>query len=338
MQKQTCPAGFPSDGFKDNVGGFHKDNEGIAPNGHACSPCYSSTCDTCPSWWFMQRRDSAMELVRERKERENHKETFFEIMCRIKSKILFTILAVILGTSMLLLSLVSSSSMIGILAFVAAVATFGVMSYEDAKSKTVDVQKAAFLSAAFLLCSMQGVAEYLFLLVFYLLFFHILLSALGIFATLSLSKPKARRVKRPAFSGRAAITKGGVPFLPCFMGGIIASCLASILSHESIPAVAAYYADKLFDLNALVISASWKPTLLGSMLAVLILLKGAEWLLCDEYAKVSVLGEGDALVLPVFGAFLGTPLFFSSLGFGFLVAFLCISAKKENGDPAVQAS
>lgn len=140
MQKQTCLAGFPPDGFKDNVGGFHKNNEGVAPNGHACSPCYSSTCDTCPSWWFMQRRDSAMELVRERKEREGHKETFFEIMRRIKSKILFTILAMILGMSMLLLNLVSSSSMTGIFAFVAAVAAFGVMSYEDAKNKTVDVQ------------------------------------------------------------------------------------------------------------------------------------------------------------------------------------------------------
>ena len=37
---------------------------------------------------------------------------------------------------------------------------------------------------------------------------------------------------------------------------------------------------------------------------------------------MNVMGEGDALTLPTFGAFLGTPLFFVSIGFAFFLAFL----------------
>jgi hypothetical protein len=195
------------------------------------------------------------------------------------------------------------------------------MAFEDYKYQTVSLHKAIILAIGLCFCSVSSHKDYLFLLLFYLLFFHALLMGLSIFISLAIARPKKTARRRPGefvLSGRARFKKTGIPFLPCFAFGII---LVSLLSAcLPVPDVVAAFADKLFNLNALLLSVTWQPTLIGVLLSIMLGLAIIQRTVRNNYEPVSVMGEGDALVLPVFGAFLGTPLFFFSLAMGFGVA------------------
>ena len=61
---------YSHEAFTDEVGGIHKGTNGIAPNGRACSGCTHASCASCPTWWFICRKEEARAAVQERKEEE----------------------------------------------------------------------------------------------------------------------------------------------------------------------------------------------------------------------------------------------------------------------------
>jgi hypothetical protein len=314
---------YSHEAFTDEVGGIHKGTNGIAPNGRACSGCAHASCASCPTWWFICRKEEARAAVQERKEEERRERSVRVAVEKKAWALAFVVPAILLGLGLAKLGLADLSSQARVIAFLVAVATFGMMVYEDAEKKVVDLKKIATLSVAFFFCSATSPAEYAFLFVFYMLFLHVLLTMLSIFVTLSLSKPKTARVRKPlAFSGKAAIAKSGIPFLPCFMVGTLLAVAFSIISGQNIPTIIIENLNKIFDLNTLLASSSWKMTLVEGLAMAFFFLKVAESMLCSRYQKMNVMGEGDALTLPAFGAFLGTPLFFVSIGFAFFLAFL----------------
>lgn len=313
-------------GYTDRIGGFHRNLSGIAPDGYTCPICQNPSCETCPEWWmrcreqyYRKREQKRVEVQAEKLKVSSLKQKFLPLA--------FCALSAALGASVFFLHILALSSPVAILSALFSLFLFCDMAFEDYRYQTVSLHKAFVLAIGLCVCSVTALRDYVFLFVFYLLFFHVILMAMTIFTSLALARPKKIFRRRPdefVLSGRAKFKNFGIPFLPCFALGII---LVSLFSAcLPIPDVLVSISDKLFNLNALLLSVTWQPTLIGVLLTIMLLLAIVQRAIKDKYELVPVMGEGDALVLPVFGAFLGTPLFFFSLAMGFGVALA--SARK----------
>lgn len=313
-------------GYTDRVGGFHQNLSGVAPDGHQCAVCQNASCESCPEWW-MRRREQYYRK-REQKRAEIRAEELR--MSSLKQKLfpfVFCAFSAATGASLLFLHVVALDSPIHILAFLFSIFLFSDMVYEDYRYQTVSLHKSVVLALGLCACSVSVLQGFLFLFIFYLLFFHVVLMALSISASLYLSRPKKVFRKRPGefiLSGRTSFKSAGIPFLPCFASGVVLVAFASLC--VPLPSAVVSLANKLFDLNTLLLSVTWQPTLLGILLTLLLLLAIVQNSVKSMYEFIPVMGEGDALILPIFGAFLGTPLFFFSLIMGFGVALA--SARK----------
>ena len=307
-------------GYTDKVGGFHQKLSGVAPDGHQCTVCQNTSCEFCPEWW-MRRRE---QYYRKREQKRAEIQAEEMRMSSLKQKLLpfvFCAFSSAIGASLLFLHVVALDSPIHILSFLFSLFLFSDMVYEDYRYQTVSLQKSVVLALGLCACSVSALQGFLFLFIFYLLFFHVVLMLLSISTSLYLSRPKKVFRKRPGefiLSGRTSFKSTGIPFLPCFASGVILVAFASLCIP--LPDVVVSLANKLFDLNTLLLSVTWQPTLLGILLTLLLLLTIVQSSVKSMYEFIPVMGEGDALVLPIFGAFLGTPLFFFSLAMGFGVA------------------
>lgn len=287
--------------------------------------CYHPSCSHCPTWQSLQRSARHQDFLKHEKKRAAFDATRMGRLFNIRVPAAFVFFGILLGLSMICLGLVNTGTTGSIIALCIAVAFFGNMAWEDYRSKYIDVRQLLILVFCFFFCTAMPKTTFLFLLVFYFAFFHIVYLLFAILLTLSFGKPVSEsHASKPItiLSGKASVTESGIPFLPCFMGGIVVSCFIAIMIHQNLSSLIVDFVNQLFDINAIVVASNWKPDLIACMLAVCGVLEIIKHVITQSFELVTFIGEGDTLTFPAFGAFLGTPLFFFSIGLSFAVAFV----------------